>query len=55
MRLLTSGVAGQAPSDTDSEKSFKEGVDKGFQACKIRLPDPGQQQRPGLIDQAVQR
>ena len=30
MRLLTSGVAGQKSSDTDSEKSFKEGVDKGF-------------------------
>ena len=45
MRLLTSGVAGQKPSDTDSEKSFKEGVDKGFQPCKIRLPSPEQQQR----------
>ena len=32
MRLLTSAVAGQKPGDSDSEsseKSFKEGVDKG--------------------------
>ena len=29
MRLLTSGVAGNSLY-TDSEKSFKEGVDKGF-------------------------
>ena len=54
MRLLTSGVAGNSLY-TDSEKSFKEGVDKGFQPCKIRLPDPEQQQRFRSIYQAVQR
>ncbi len=30
MRLLTSGVVGQKPIDTDSEKDLPEGVDKVF-------------------------